>query len=102
MARPKVLVIRQAAAADENVARRILVGDAGQQVEGVLTKLGLTRSYVMINAILYSLDGAGGDSQGCGNLHVAPHVYRLANHGCYSTRLCAGLAEATSSSDHSG
>lgn len=53
----KVLVIGQDPAADENVARRILVGDAGQRVQGLLTKLGLTRSYVMVNAILYSIVG---------------------------------------------
>jgi uracil-DNA glycosylase len=53
----KVLVIGQDPAADENVARRILVGDAGRRVQGLLTKLGLTRSYVMVNASLYSLVG---------------------------------------------
>src|SRR5436309_15828919 len=53
----KVLVIGQDPAADENVARRILVGDAGQRVQGFLQKLGLTRSYVMVNAILYSITG---------------------------------------------
>jgi uracil-DNA glycosylase len=53
----RVLIIGQDPAADENVARRILVGDAGQRVQGLLTKLGLTRSYVIVNAILYSLVG---------------------------------------------
>jgi hypothetical protein len=53
----RVLVIGQDPAADENVARRILVGDAGQRTQGFLRKLGLTRSYVMVNAILYSIRG---------------------------------------------
>jgi len=53
----KELVIAQDPTADENVARRILVGDAGRRVQGLLTKLGLTRSYVMVNAMLYSLVG---------------------------------------------
>jgi hypothetical protein len=39
----KALIIRQDPAADENVARRILVGEAGQRVQGLLVKLGLTR-----------------------------------------------------------
>ncbi|MGE5302928.1 MAG: uracil-DNA glycosylase family protein [Alphaproteobacteria bacterium] len=53
----KVLVIGQDPAADENVARRILVGDAGQRVQGFLAKLGITRSYVMVNSVLYSIFG---------------------------------------------
>jgi len=39
------------------VARRILVGDAGQRVQGFLKKLGITRSYVMVNSVLYSIYG---------------------------------------------
>jgi hypothetical protein len=53
----KVLVIGQDPAADENIARRILVGDAGRRVQGFLAKLGLTRSYVMVNSFLYSVFG---------------------------------------------
>ena len=53
----KVLVIGQDPAADENVARRILVGDAGQRLQGFLAKLGITRSYVMVNSVLYSIFG---------------------------------------------
>jgi uracil-DNA glycosylase len=40
----KVLVIGQDPATDENVARRILVGDAGRRAQGLLTKLALARS----------------------------------------------------------
>jgi hypothetical protein len=36
----KVIVIGQDPAADENVARRILVGSAGQRVQGFLRKMG--------------------------------------------------------------
>jgi len=39
----------------ERVAHRTLVGDAGQRVQGFLTKLGLTRSYVCVNAFAYAL-----------------------------------------------
>lgn len=53
----KVLVIGQDPSVNENVARRILVGDAGQRVQRYLGKLGLTRSYVMVNSILYSITG---------------------------------------------
>jgi hypothetical protein len=53
----KVIVIGQDPAADEDVARRILVGAAGQRVQGFLRKLGLNKSYVMVNTFLYGLRG---------------------------------------------
>lgn len=53
----KVVAIGQDPAADENVARRILVGSAGQRLQGFLSKIGITRSYVMINSVLYSIYG---------------------------------------------
>jgi len=36
----------------ERIACRTLVGNAGQRVQGFLSKLGLTRSYVLVNAPL--------------------------------------------------
>jgi len=53
----KVIVIGQDPATDEDVARRTLVGDAGQKVQGFLSKLGLVRSYAMVNTFLYGLKG---------------------------------------------
>lgn len=53
----RVLIIGQDPAADEDVARRILVGTAGQRVQGYLSKLGITSSYIMINSFLYSIYG---------------------------------------------
>ncbi len=53
----RVLVIGQDPAAHEGVARRILCGVAGHRVQGFLAKLGIDRSYVMVNAFLYSLHG---------------------------------------------
>src|SRR4030095_6148454 len=53
----KVIIIGQDPAAYENVARRILVGSAGQRVQGFLRKLGLNKSYVMVNTFLYGLKG---------------------------------------------
>ena len=35
--------------------RRCLVGDSGQRVQGLITKLGLTRSYVCMNAFAFAL-----------------------------------------------
>ena len=39
----------------ERIAHRTLVGDAGQRVQGFLTKLGLTQSYLCVNAFPYAL-----------------------------------------------
>jgi hypothetical protein len=39
----------------ERIACRTLVGDAGQRVQGFLSKLGLTHSYVCVNAYAYAL-----------------------------------------------
>lgn len=39
----------------ERIAGRTLVGDAGQRVQGFLAKLGLTRSYALVNAFAYAL-----------------------------------------------
>src|SRR6201987_1166302 len=62
----RVLVIGQDPAQHETVVRRILVGEAGQRAQGFLAKLGITKSYVMINTFLFSVFGQGG-----GNAHKA-------------------------------
>ncbi|MGZ3416876.1 MAG: uracil-DNA glycosylase family protein [Polyangiales bacterium] len=54
----RVLVIGQDPAAHETFARRILIGEAGQRVQGLLAKLGIDRSYVMVNAVAYSVYGS--------------------------------------------
>jgi hypothetical protein len=53
----RVLVIGQDPAAHEAIARRILVGEAGQRLQGFLARLGIDRSYVMVNTYLYSVYG---------------------------------------------
>jgi hypothetical protein len=56
----RVVVVGQDPAQHEVVTRRILVGAAGQRTQGFLAKLGIERSYVMVNAFLYSVYGQGG------------------------------------------
>jgi hypothetical protein len=58
----RVLVIGQDPGQHENIARRILVGEAGQRVQGFLARLGIATSYTMVNAFLYSVFGHGGSS----------------------------------------
>jgi uracil-DNA glycosylase len=59
----RVLIIGQDPAQHETMARRILVGEAGQRIQGFLAKLGMDRSYVMINTFLYSVYGQGGGTK---------------------------------------
>ena len=56
----RVLIIGLAPGMLEVVLRRIIVGHAGQRLQGFLAKLGIERSYVMINAFLYSAYGQAG------------------------------------------
>lgn len=49
----RVLVIGQDPGQHECIGRRILVGEAGQRVQGFLRKLGITRSYAAVNAFLF-------------------------------------------------
>ncbi|HEY1276506.1 MAG TPA: hypothetical protein VGF25_16465 [Thermoleophilaceae bacterium] len=51
----KVLGIASDPGPTERIACRTLVGDAGQRVQGFLAKLGLTGSYVLLNAHAYAL-----------------------------------------------
>ncbi|MFB3922575.1 MAG: uracil-DNA glycosylase family protein [Terriglobia bacterium] len=56
----RLLILGQDPAQHETISRRILVGEAGQRVQGFLAKLGTDRSYVMVNTFLYSVYGQGG------------------------------------------
>ncbi len=53
----RVLVLGQDPAAHEAITRRILVGLAGQRVQGLLARVGISDSYVMVNAFVYSVYG---------------------------------------------
>lgn len=51
----RVLCVASDPGPTERVAMRTLVGDAGQRVQGFLAKIGLTRSYICLNAFVYAL-----------------------------------------------
>jgi hypothetical protein len=53
----RVLILGQDPGASEAIARRILVGQAGQRVQGLVKKLGLVHEYVALNAFVYSVYG---------------------------------------------
>lgn len=54
----RVLVIGQDPAQHETVIRRVLVGEAGKRLQGLLGKLGITVSYAIVNTFLYSVYGS--------------------------------------------
>jgi uracil-DNA glycosylase len=51
----KILCVASDPAATERVAGRALVGSAGQRLQGFLSKIGITRSYVCLNGFIYAL-----------------------------------------------
>lgn len=53
----KVLVIGQDPSTDEAIARRAFVGSAGQRLQKFLNKVGITRSYTIMNTFAYSIKG---------------------------------------------
>jgi len=53
----KLLIVGQDPSTDEIVAQRNLVGSAGQRVQKLLNKIGITKSYVMFNTFLYGIKG---------------------------------------------
>jgi len=72
----KVLVVGQDPGQHESIAHRILVGEAGQRVQGFLRKLGLERSYVMLNAYLYSVYGQSAGERHAGDPEIAAYRHR--------------------------
>jgi 5-methylthioadenosine/S-adenosylhomocysteine deaminase len=60
----RVLCIGSDPGATERIANRTLVGDAGQRAQGFLAKLGLTRSYLCLNAFAYGLLPSQADTAG--------------------------------------
>jgi uracil-DNA glycosylase len=71
-----LLVIGQDPAQHEVIARRTLVGGAGHRIQGFVEKLGLTRSYVMVNTYVYSVYGQGGGNRHKNNVAIATYRNR--------------------------
>jgi hypothetical protein len=53
----KVLMVGQDPSTDELLAQRNLVGSSGQKAQRLLNKLGITKSYVMLNTFLFGIKG---------------------------------------------
>jgi uracil-DNA glycosylase len=53
----RVLAVGQDPSTNEILSQRNFVGRSGQRVQGLLAKLGITRSYSMVNTFLFSVFG---------------------------------------------
>jgi hypothetical protein len=53
----RLLVVGQDPSVNEVLAHRAFVGKSGQRLQGLLLKMGLTRSYVMLNTFLFGIFG---------------------------------------------
>lgn len=69
----RLLCIGQDPAQHETIVRRILVGTAGHRAQGFLAKIGLTRSYVMVNTYLYSVYGQTGGEEHIGDAAITKY-----------------------------
>jgi len=75
----RVLVIGQDPATHESICRRILVGEAGQRTQGLLAKMGITSSYVLVNALLYSVYGQSGGTKHVNDKSIADYRHAWLN-----------------------
>ena len=72
----RLLVIGQDPAASEAIVRRILVGQAGHRTQGLMAKLGIDRSYLLVNTFLYSVYGQQGGEKHAGDAGIAGYRNR--------------------------
>jgi hypothetical protein len=91
----RVLVLGQDPGPHEAFVRRILVGEAGQRAQGLLTRLGIERSYVMLNTYLYSVYG-----QQAGERHAADAPIAAYRHHWLDALLGDGHVQAVIAFGH--
>lgn len=72
----RVLIVGQDPGQHESIAHRILVGEAGQRVQGFLRKLGIDRRYAMVNFYLYSVYGQQAGEQHAHDERIASYRHR--------------------------
>ena len=73
-------------------ARRTLIGDSGQKTQGFLAKLGLTRSYVLVNAFAVAMRPSQ-KTKGMRALRTNAAIM-AARHGLYDRLLAGGALQA--------
>src|SRR4051795_4705587 len=75
----RILIVGQDPGQHEAIARRILVGEAGQRTQGFLAKLGIDRDYVMVNTYLYSVYGQGAANHYAHDTDIADYRHEWLN-----------------------
>jgi uracil-DNA glycosylase len=94
-----VLAVGQDPSTDETLAGRILVGQAGQIAQGLLAKLGLTRSYLMLNTFLYGVQSGAITPQLLHDPDIEGFRNRLFDQALASNPLTAVLAFGAKAQD---
>lgn len=72
----RLLIVGQDPSSDEQLARRCFVGRAGQRLQGLLAKVGLSRSYVIINTLHVGIVGSFDDELRAASSHPAVLAWR--------------------------
>lgn len=88
----RVLVLGQDPATHEAISRRILVGEAGQRVQGLLAKVGVDTAYVMVNVYLYSVFGQAAGTRHAKDEHIAAYRHRWLDALLVGTGITAVVA----------
>lgn len=57
----KLMIVGQDPSTDEQLARRSFIGESGQRVQGLVRKVGLSRSYTILNTFHLGMQGQYGD-----------------------------------------
>lgn len=88
----RVLVVGQDPATDEILAHRVFVGQAGQIAQNFLAKLGLTRSYLMLNTFLFGVQSASLSPAMATDATIMAYRNRLFDYAASTNHLTAILA----------
>lgn len=88
----RLLVIGQDPAQSEAIVRRILVGEAGHRTQGLMAKLGVTRSYLLVNTYLYSVFGQAAGEDNAANQDIAKYRNRWLDAIFAANRIDAVIA----------
>jgi hypothetical protein len=88
----RLLVLGQDPAQSESIVRRILVGEAGHRAQGLMAKLGITRSYLLVNTYLYSVYGQAAGEANADNQDIAAYRHRWLDAVFAANRIDAVIA----------
>lgn len=88
----RVLVIGQDPATDETLAQRIFVGQAGQIAQNFLSRLGLTRSYLMFNTYLFGAQSGSITTATAADPTIMAYRNKLFDHAKATNTLSAVIA----------